>query len=112
MAQVFKDSNEQHFSDLEAFPGASWLRFAEPVPNGSIHRLRMIQGAVIPTHAHPSDEYVFVISGRIETGGRICETGCFWITPKGVQQGPHKAVTDVQLLTVRLGRMGTFDDAD
>jgi hypothetical protein len=28
----------------------------------------------------------------------------------GTRQGPHVAVTEVELLTVRLGAMGPFDD--
>jgi quercetin dioxygenase-like cupin family protein len=43
----------------------------------------MKEGTVIPKHTHPSDEYVFVVSGIVKIGERICETGCFWITLKG-----------------------------
>jgi hypothetical protein len=43
-----------------------------------------------------------VLSGTVETGGRRCEAGTFWITPAGTRQGPHLAITDVELLTMRL----------
>ncbi len=56
---------------------------SEPVPQGSIHRLKMKQGARIPAHAHPADEYVYVLSGVLTTGGLKCERGCFWIIPAG-----------------------------
>lgn len=109
MAQTFQDLSTQKYANLTAFPGTSWVVLAEPVPQGSIHRLKMKQGAIIPVHTHPVDEYVFVVSGSIKTGGRLCETGCFWITPKKTRQGPHEALTDVELVTIRLGAMGDFE---
>lgn len=109
MKQVFKESTEQQFSDLTIFPGASWSVLAEPVPEGSIHRLKLKKGTIIPPHTHPSDEFVYIISGTAKTGNRVCEKGTFWQTPAGVRQGPHEAITDVELITVRLGAMGEFD---
>ena len=109
MTQTFQDLSTQQFADLPVFPGTSWVVFAEPVPQGSIHRLWMKQGTVIPVHTHPSDEYVFVVSGRLKTGDRVCEAGCFWTTPKGTKQGAHEALTDVELITIRLGAMGEFE---
>lgn len=53
MAQVFQDLSGQEYTDLAAFPGTSWVVMAEPVPQGSIHRLKMKQGTVfllIPIH--------------------------------------------------------------
>ena len=79
------------------------MPLAEPVPQGSIHRLQMTEGTLIPVHTHPCDEYVYVLSGTIETGSGVCNSGAFWQTPAGVRQGPHKAITDVELLTIRLG---------
>ncbi len=110
MAQVFQDLSGQEYTDLTAFPGISWVVMAEPVPQGSIHRLKMKQGTVISAHTHPSDEHVFVISGSIKTGDRVCEAGCFWSTPQRTRQGPHDALTDVELITIRLGSMGEFED--
>jgi anti-sigma factor ChrR (cupin superfamily) len=109
MKQEFRDRDQQQFTNLDVFPGASWSVLAEPVPGGSIHRLKMKKGTIIPLHSHPSDEFVYVISGKITTGGRVCETGAFWKTPVGVRQGPHEAVTDVELITIRLGAMGEFE---
>ena len=70
MAQEFKNVNEQDFEELSAFPGSSWSVLVEPVPNGSIHRLKMKKGTRIPVHNHPADEYVYILSGRLITGGR------------------------------------------
>jgi anti-sigma factor ChrR (cupin superfamily) len=84
------------------------LPLAEPVPQGSLHRLMLKAGTRIPIHTHPCDEYVVVCSGTIQTGETECEAGTVWITPAHTQQGPHYAVTDVELLTLRLGAMGTF----
>ena len=110
MKQSFLNRDKQEFSNLDIFPGASWAVLSEPVPEGSIHRLRMDKGTVIPPHVHPADEFVYVMSGTVKTGNRLCEKGTFWKTPAGVKQGPHKAVTDVELMTIRLGAMGDFDD--
>jgi quercetin dioxygenase-like cupin family protein len=88
------------------------MPLAQPVPEGSIHRARLAAGTTIPPHTHPADEHVLVLSGTVETGGRRCEVGTFWTTPAGIRQGPHLAITDVELLTVRLGAMGPFGDAE
>lgn len=109
MEQTFRDSEEQQFSDLEILPGASWTILAEPVPQGSIHRLKMKKGTVIPPHVHPADEFVYLISGSVRTGEKRCEQGAFWNTPAGVRQGPHVALSDVELITIRLGPMGEFE---
>lgn len=108
--QTFKDADSQEFTDIDFLPGSSISVLAEPVPDGSIHRLKMKAGTRIPTHIHPADEYVYVLSGTLKTGGRECRAGTFWKTPKGVEQGPHKAITDVEIMTIRLGAMGTFGD--
>jgi quercetin dioxygenase-like cupin family protein len=106
--QIFFDRDAAGWVTIDFLPGVTLLPLAEPVKNGSIHRARLSVGTVIPVHTHPADEYVMVLSGTVETGGRRCEAGTFWITPAGTRQGPHVAVTDVELLTVRLGPMGPF----
>ena len=108
--QTFQHTDQLPWQVLDPFPGAQILSLAEPVPHGSIHRLKMAAGTIIPIHTHPCDEYVYVFSGVIETGGQRCESSTFWHTPAGVKQGPHEAITDVELLTIRLGVIGNFDD--
>ena len=107
--QIFIDTDTQQWLDLEQFPGTQILPLAEPVPQGSIHRLRMAAGTVIPVHSHPCDEYVYVLNGTVETAGRECKAGTFWFTPAYAKNGPHKAITDVELMTIRLGEMGVFE---
>jgi quercetin dioxygenase-like cupin family protein len=98
----------QSWQNLEQFLGTQILPLAEPVAQGSIHRLRMKKDTVIPVHYHPCDEYVYVLEGIIETDGKECKSGTFWFTPANTKNGSHKAITDVELLTIRLGAMGEF----
>jgi quercetin dioxygenase-like cupin family protein len=110
-AQTFKDPKADRWVRIDFLPGVELMPLAEPVKDGSIHRARLALGTVIPVHTHPADEFVFVLTGTIETGGRVCEAGTFWTTPAGTRQGPHVAVSDVELLTIRLGAMGSFGEA-
>jgi anti-sigma factor ChrR (cupin superfamily) len=109
--QTFIDPDAGAWLGIDFLPGVELMPLAQPVPDGSIHRARLAAGTTIPVHTHPADEFVLVLSGTIETGGRRCEAGTFWTTPAGVRQGPHVAITDVELLTVRLGAMGPFGDS-
>ncbi len=109
-AQTFVDHDTGGWIAIDFLPGVTLLPLAQPVKDGSIHRARLTKGTVIPVHTHPADEYVTVLRGTVETGGRRCEAGTFWITPAGTRQGPHVALTDVELLTVRLGAMGPFGE--
>ena len=106
--QTFVDSTRTQWSKIDFLPGVELLPLAEPVPQGSIHLAHLTAGTVIPPHIHPCDEFVYVLSGTIETGPTRCPAGTFWHTPADTRQGPHVAVTDVQILTIRLGAMGSF----
>lgn len=107
--QIFIEPGDHPWNNLELFPGTQILLLAEPVPKGSIHRLKMKAGTIIPVHSHPSDEYVYVLSGTIVTNERRCQSGTFWFSPANARNGPHKATTDVELLTIRLGAIGVFE---
>lgn len=107
--QTFVNSAQSDWSKIDFLPGVELLTLAEPVPHGSVHLARMASGTVIPTHTHLVDEFVYVLSGTIQTGSTRCPAGTFWHTPGGTHQGPHTAVTDVEILTIRLGAMGSFD---
>jgi quercetin dioxygenase-like cupin family protein len=108
--QSFKTPDADVWIAIDFLPGVELMPLAEPVKDGSIHRARLAKGTVIPVHTHPADEYVLVLSGTVETGGTRCAAGTFWTTPAGTRQGPHVALTDVELLTVRLGAMGPFSE--
>lgn len=108
--QTFTDPDAAAWLKIEALPGVELMPLAEPVPKGSIHRARLVAGTIIPVHTHPADEFVLVLSGTAETAGRRCEAGTFWTTPAGTRQGPHVAIDDIELLTIRLGAMGPFGE--
>lgn len=108
-SQRFDDAATTQWSAFDGLPGVSFVPLAEPVPQGSIHRARLAKGTVIPPHTHPADEYVYVVAGVLETAGRRCESGTFWITPAQTRQGPHVAITDAEILTIRLGPLGEFE---
>jgi anti-sigma factor ChrR (cupin superfamily) len=108
--QTFIDPGAESWLKIDFLPGVELLLLAQPVPDGCIHRARLAEGTVIPVHTHPVDEFVLVLSGTVETDGRRCGAGTFWTTPAQTRQGPHVAITDVELLTVRLGAMGTFGE--
>jgi quercetin dioxygenase-like cupin family protein len=109
--QTFTDPDARTWLKIDFLPGVELMPLAQPVADGSIHRARLAAGTVIPVHTHPADEFVLVLSGTVETGGRRCEAGTFWATPAGVRQGPHVAISDAELFTVRLGAMGLFGDS-
>lgn len=109
MRQTFIDTKNQTWLKMEQFPGTEILALAEPVPQGSIHKLRMKAGTIVSVHQHPCDEYVYVLSGIIKTGNRECCAGTFWFTPANTQNGSHQAITDVEIITIRLGAMGVFE---
>ena len=108
--QNFQEPTAGRWVRIDFLPGVELMPLAVPVKDGSIHRARLARGTVIPVHTHPADEYVLVVTGTIDTGGRRCEAGTFWETPAGTRQGPHIAGTDVELLTIRLGAMGPFGE--
>jgi quercetin dioxygenase-like cupin family protein len=110
--QTFIDPEAATWLKIDILPGVEISPLAEPVANGSIHRAHLTAGTTIPVHTHPADEFVLVLSGTVETGGRRCEAGTFWNTPAGTRQGPHVAITEATLLTVRLGAMGTFGESE
>lgn len=109
MKQQFIKRDEGKWITLDFLSGVELNVLAQPVAGGSIHKAKLKKGTRIPHHTHPSDEYVLVLNGTIETGGARCESGDFWITPKMVRQGPHIAITDVEIITIRLGAMGNFE---
>jgi quercetin dioxygenase-like cupin family protein len=109
---IFASAEAGQWVKIDFLPGVEIMPLAQPVPGGSIHRARLSAGTTIPAHTHPADEYVYVISGTVETGATRCKPGTFWATPAGERQGPHVALTDVELLTVRLGAMGQFDGCE
>ena len=75
--QTFKSPEDATWVTVDFLSGVELLPLAQPVSHGSIHRARLAKGAVIPVHTYPPDDFVLVLSGVIETGGRPCEPGTF-----------------------------------
>ncbi|MEH2327617.1 hypothetical protein [Nostoc sp.] len=48
--QTFVDTEAETWFEFQPVPGTKLLPLAEPVPKGSIHRLKMIAGKEIPVH--------------------------------------------------------------
>ncbi len=112
MEKKFTKSEANEWIKIDFLPGVDLAVLAEPVPEGSIHKANLAAGTVIPIHTHPVDEYVLVLAGEVKTtGGETCKAGDFWHAPAGLRQGPHEALSDVELLTVRLGAMGEFESS-
>jgi quercetin dioxygenase-like cupin family protein len=95
---------------LGRFAGAQSAAARRRAPEGHIHRSRLQRVARIPAHLHPGAvEHMLVLEGVVETaGGRRCERGDFWTTPRGVEHGPHLAVTDVEFIMITIGAEGTL----
>lgn len=110
--QTFIQTSSGQWLNMDQFPGTQVLPLAKLVSEGSIHLLKLKSGTTIPIHTHPCHEYVYVLSGVVETGGVTCSQGTFWFTPAHTQQGVHKAITDVEIITIRLGKMGMFEPVD
>jgi quercetin dioxygenase-like cupin family protein len=104
--QEFRLAREAEWQQVEGWSGTEVLPLADLFPSGHIHRSRLRRGTRIPPHVHPQAiEYMLVLGGVVETTGeRRCETGDFWITPAGVEHGPHVAITDVEFVTISVGR--------
>ena len=68
----------------------------------------MKAGTTIPVYTHPCSEYVYVLSGIIETGKTTCNQGMFWFTPSQTQQGAHRAISDVELTYDSIRRDGNI----
>jgi quercetin dioxygenase-like cupin family protein len=107
--QTYMETHRQPWQPFDLVPGTYVVPLANPLPQGSIHKLKMVAGTMIPAHKHPSDEYVYVLSGTVQTGDLSFEAGTFWFTPANTKNGPHYAVTDVEVVVVRLGAMGDFE---
>jgi hypothetical protein len=48
--QTFIDSNANGWTAIDFLPGVTLLPLAQPVKDGSIHRVRLSKGTVIPVH--------------------------------------------------------------
>src|ERR1700733_15138817 len=73
--QTFTDPGDGIWLKIETLPGVELMSLAEPVPQGPLPPPRLSAGPIIPVPPPPAGEFVQVVSGAIETGGRRCEAG-------------------------------------
>jgi hypothetical protein len=66
----------------------------------------MRAGAKIGPLTNVLDEYLVVLTGSIKSGETTMKKGAILHCPGAVRQGPHEAVTDTELLAIRLGPPG------
>lgn len=69
---------------------------------GGVTVLRKFQaGVTVPAHTHPAaNEWAWILSGEWQESEVTYTSGTLFHSPKGVQHGPHVAVTEVISLTV------------
>lgn len=98
---------------LKEFEEVTVTHLTELFANGSLDKISMKAGALISAHTHVLEESAFIISGRLQSGEddqqKIYEQGSIVYTPGAVRQGPHLALTDVELLIMRNGPIGEFE---
>lgn len=98
---------------LRDFEEVTVTHLAELFAGGSLDKISMKAGALISAHTHILDESAYIISGTLQCGDddrqKIYEAGSIVFTPGGVKQGPHLALSDVELLIMREGPIGIFE---
>lgn len=98
---------------LKEFEEVTVTHLTELFACGSLDKISMKAGALISAHTHVLEESAFIISGRLQSGEddkqKIYEQGSIVYTPGAVRQGPHLALTDVELLIMRNGPIGEFE---
>ncbi|HPB45748.1 MAG: hypothetical protein M9952_10025 [Microthrixaceae bacterium] len=68
-----------------------WEKFLEWTPERMVIYARYDPGVVVEKHGHASDHYVFVLSGEVAIGDRICGPGTSITLPLGAVFGPLTA---------------------
>ena len=65
-----------------------WEKFLEWSPQRMVIYARYDPGVVVEAHGHASDHYVFVVSGEVTIGDRVCGPGTSVSLPEGAVFGP------------------------
>jgi len=98
---------------LREFEEVTVTHLAELFAGGSLDKISMKAGALISAHTHVLDESAYIISGTLQSGEddkqKIYEAGSIVFTPGASRQGPHLALTDVEILIMREGPIGIFE---
>jgi RimJ/RimL family protein N-acetyltransferase len=91
---------------LRDFPRVSLAPLTPAFAGGSVHNLFMREGAQLGPLTNVLDEYLIVHNGELKSGDDTLERGSVLHCPGGVRQGPHIALTDAEVLVIRLGPPG------
>ncbi len=98
---------------LREFEEVTVTHLTDLFAGGALDKISMKAGALISAHTHILDESAYIISGTLQSGEddkqKIYEAGSIVFTPGAVRQGPHLALTDVELLIMRQGPIGVFE---
>lgn len=65
-----------------------WEKFLEWTPERLVIYARYDPGVLVEAHGHASDHYLFVISGEVTIGDRVCGPGSHVTLPHGAVFGP------------------------
>lgn len=68
-----------------------WEKFLDWTPERMAIYARYDPGVVVEAHSHASDHFVFVLSGEITIGDRVCPAGTHVSLPEGAVFGPLTA---------------------
>jgi hypothetical protein len=91
---------------LTDYPRVSMAPLTPAFGGGSMHHLFMRTGAVIGPLTNVMDEYLIVLNGKVKSGDKTLQKGAILHCPGAVRQGPHEALTDAEVLAIRLGPPG------
>ena len=72
---------------LSQFPGVSQTPLSPAFGGGSLHHLFMRAGSRLGPVTNVMDEYLVVLNGSLESGGKILERGAVFHNPGAVRQG-------------------------
>jgi RimJ/RimL family protein N-acetyltransferase len=91
---------------LSEYPRVSMAPLTPAFAGGSVQHFFMRSGAKIGPLTNVLDEYLIVLQGSLKSGDKTLEKGAVLHCPGAVRQGPHEALTEVDLLSIRLGPPG------
>jgi len=85
------------------FRGVSSAGLATAFGGGAVQHFFMRSGSKLGPLTNVLDEYLVVLNGTLKSDNAVLDRGAVLHCPGAVPQGPFEAVTDVDLLSVRLG---------
>jgi RimJ/RimL family protein N-acetyltransferase len=105
--EIFVAEN-QEFTESEALNGVAEDNLCQLFGGGSVSRLKLKAGAIIPTHSHVLDEVVIILTGKVKAGENILKPQDILRIPGACFQGPYEVLEDCLAVAVRLGPKGNL----